>query len=89
MNLFKSGINIGRDMIGTMCQTLVLAFVGSSLASLLVAISYGTDPNRFLSSDFIAVEILQSIIGSTAIIITVPISAFIGEKIFKKVKDIG
>ncbi len=73
--LYRSGINIGRDMIGTMCQTLVLAFTGSSVATLLVVISYGTSVNQFLSSDFLATEVLQSLIGSFAVILTVPITA--------------
>ena len=82
-NLFKSGLAIGGDMIGTMCQTLVLAFAGSSIASLLVVVSYGTSLNQFLSSDFFAVEILQSAIGSVAIILTVPVTAFLCSRFFK------
>ncbi len=75
--LYRSGINIGRDMIGTMCQTLVLAFTGSSVATLLVVISYGTSVNQFLSSDFLVTEVLQSLIGSFAVILTVPITAML------------
>ncbi|MBQ3101025.1 MAG: YibE/F family protein [Clostridia bacterium] len=75
--LYRSGMNIGRDMISTMCQTLVLAFTGSSVATLLVVISYGTSLNRFLSSDFLATEILQALIGSFAVIMTVPITALL------------
>lgn len=80
--LFRSGMNIGRDMIGTMCQTLVLAFVGSSLSSLLVAVSYGTAFNQFLSSNYLALEILRSLTGSFAIVATVPISAALCARIF-------
>jgi uncharacterized membrane protein len=73
--LFRSGMVIGRDMIGTMCQTLVLAFVGSSFATLLVLISYGTQFDQFLSSDYIAVEIVHAVAGSLAVIFAVPITA--------------
>ena len=73
--LMKSGMNIGRDMIGTMCQTLVLAFTGGAVASLIVMLGYGTALHRFLSSDFLAVEILQALTGSFAVILTVPITA--------------
>ncbi|MFI3325186.1 MAG: YibE/F family protein [Clostridia bacterium] len=75
--LAKSGITIGQDMIGTMCQTLILAFVGSAVATLLVLISYGTQINQFLSSDYIALEIVQAISGSMAIIFAVPITAYL------------
>lgn len=74
-SLINSGISIGQDMIGTMCQTLVLAFVGSSIASLLVMLSYGTSFNQFLSSNYVALEIVQAISGSLAIIFTVPIAS--------------
>ena len=73
--LFRSGIVIGRDMIGGMCQTLILAFVGSSLATLLVVISYGTRFDQFVSSDYLAVEVAQGIAGSMAVILAVPVTA--------------
>lgn len=73
--LFRSGMTIGGDMIGTMCQTLVLAFAGSSLATLLVLVSYGTQFNQFLSSDLAALEVLQSLTGSLSVIFAVPVTA--------------
>ena len=73
--LFRSGINIGRDMIGTMTNTLILAFAGGSLSTLIVFISYGVQYNQLLSSNFFAVEVVQGIAGSSAVILTVPITA--------------
>lgn len=77
VELYKSGVSIGQDMIGTMCQTLILAFVGSSIATLLVLIAYGTQFNQFMSSNYIALEVVQAVAGSTAIIFTVPITAWL------------
>lgn len=73
--IFRSGMTIGRDMIGTMCQTLVLAFAGTAVASLLVMISYGTTFNQLLSSDYTALELMHSLTGSMAVILTVPITS--------------
>lgn len=75
--LFQSGMNIGRDMIGTMTNTLILAFAGGALSTLLVFISYGVQYNQLLSSDFFAVEVVQGIAGSSAVILTVPITAVV------------
>ena len=75
--LFQSGMNIGRDMIGTMTNTLILAFSGGSLSTLLVFISYGIQFNQSISSDFFAVEVVQGIAGSSAVILTVPITAMV------------
>ena len=68
-------MSIGGDMIGTMCQTLVLAFAGSSLATLLVLLSYGTQLQQFLSSDLVALEVLQALTGSLAVVLAVPVTA--------------
>lgn len=73
--LFASGMHIGKDMIGTMTNTLILAFVGGSLSTLIIFISYGVQYNQLLSSNFLALEMLQGIAGSAAVILTVPISA--------------
>ncbi len=75
--LYNSGVSIGRDMIGTMCQTLILAFVGSTIATLLVFVSYGTQFNQFFHSNYIALELVQAVSGSMAIIFTVPITAYL------------
>lgn len=75
--LMKSGMNIGRDMIGTMTNTLILAFVGGTLATILILMAYGVHTTQLVSSNFIALEVAQGIAGSTAVVLTVPISAFI------------
>lgn len=68
---------IGKDMTGTMCQTLVLAFAGTGVAALLVLISYGSTFNQLLSSDYVSLELMHSLTGSMAVILAVPITAFI------------
>lgn len=75
--IFQSGMVIGKDMTGTMCQTLVLAFAGTGVAALLVLISYGSTFNQLLSSDYVSLELMHSLTGSMAVILAVPITAFI------------
>lgn len=82
--LFRSGMNIGKDMIGTMTNTLILAFAGGALASLLLLIAIGTQFHQLMSSNFLALEIASGVSGSMAVVLTVPISAaicsFLGKK---------
>ncbi|MDR0571018.1 MAG: YibE/F family protein [Clostridiales Family XIII bacterium] len=73
--LFRSGMAIGRDMIGAQCMTLIMAFVGSSLATLLSLIAYGARLDQVLSSDYVAVEVAHGITGSLAVIVAVPLTA--------------
>jgi len=75
-DIFIAGMEIGKDMIGTMCETLILAFTGSAITALLVLISYGAQFQQILNSDYIANELLHSITGSVGVILTVPITAF-------------
>ena len=81
--LFASGMNIGRDMIGTMTNTLILAFTGGALANLILFLSYGIQFNQLMSSDFLALEIATGISGSAAVVLTVPISAAVTSFGFK------
>jgi uncharacterized membrane protein len=73
--LFRSGMDVGKDMIGAQSMTLILAFVGSSLATLLSLIAYGARFDQVLSSDYVAVEALHGITGSLAVIVAVPVTA--------------
>lgn len=75
--LFRSGMNIGRDAMGTMSNTLILAFVGNSFNMMLMIYSYGIGFQQLMNTDFIAVEMIRSIAGSIGIICTVPIVALI------------
>ena len=73
--VLKSGTSIGRDMIGTMCMTLILAFAGTAIAALLVMVAYGAQLDTLLASDYVATELLQSFIGGMAVVLSVPITA--------------
>lgn len=80
--LFRSGMNIGRDAMGTMSNTLILAFVGGSFNMLLMIYSYGVSFQQLMNTDFIAIEVIQCIAGSVGIVCTVPIVAFIAANVF-------
>lgn len=81
--LFRSGMNIGKDAMGTMANTLILAFTGSSLNLLLMIYSYGIPYDQLINTDSIAIEIIRGITGSIGIVLTVPIVAFISANIEK------
>ena len=73
--LFRSGMNIGRDAMGTMANTLILAFAGASLNTLLLFRIYGYPAIQLFNSDAIAVELIRGLAGSIGIILTVPLVA--------------
>ena len=73
--LFRSGMNIGRDAMGTMANCLILAFAGASLNSLLLFRIFGNAAFQLFNSDAIAVELIRGLAGSIGIILTVPLVA--------------
>lgn len=75
--IFKSGINIGRDMIGTMSNTLILAYVGGSLGLVMIIYAYSYQMHQILNMYSIAIEIMRGVAGTIGIILTVPITSLI------------
>lgn len=73
--IIKSGINIGRDIMGTMTNTLILAYIGSSLSSALLLTMNNYNFTELLNREMVIVEILQALIGSIGILITIIITA--------------
>ena len=86
IELFKSGINVGRDMMGTMSNTLILAFTGGSITTLILVHAYNLNYNQVINRYDIAIEIMQGISGSIGVILTVPIVAFISSLLIKRNK---
>lgn len=81
--LFQSGMNIGRDAMGTMSNTLILAFVGSSLSTIIMIYSYQIPTTQLWSTDLVAREVIQGISGSVGIIMTVPFVAVIAALVMR------
>jgi len=73
--LFTSGMNVGKDIIGTMANTLILAYLGGALS--LVLLSSNIDMQKFFNLNQVATEISAALIGSIAIVLCVPITAII------------
>ncbi len=75
--LFKSGMSIGRDLIGTMINTLILAFTGSSFTLILMIAGLSMSFTQFINIPLISIEIIQALAGSIGIILTVPLTNII------------
>lgn len=75
--LFRSGMHVGRDAMGTMANTLILAFAGSSLNMMILVQTYEIPFLQLVNTDYICLEILQSVAGSLGILLTVPLVALV------------
>ena len=84
--LFKSGMVIGRDMMGTMANTLVLAYIGSSLTVTVLIVIYNSSMTELLNKERIVVEILQALVGSIGILFTIPFTCFVCAMLYRNLK---
>ena len=80
----EAAIQIGRDMMSTMAKALVLAYIGSSLTSVLLLTTYASSVFQLLNLEMIVTEILQAIIGSMAILLTIPITSLIAARVYSR-----
>lgn len=80
-SLFRSGMQIGRDAMGTMANTLILAFAGSSLNMLILVQTYDIPFLQLINTDSIALELVQSVAGSFGILLTAPLVAFVSARL--------
>lgn len=86
-DLYKSGMRVGSDIIGTMSNTLILAYTGGSLGFILGIMAFDIPMLDVLNHDFIMAEVLRSIAGSIGIILTVPITAILAATLYARKKD--
>ncbi|MCL2224514.1 MAG: YibE/F family protein [Defluviitaleaceae bacterium] len=74
--IVRSGFNIGKDIMGSMINTLILAYTGGSLATILIFAGFGSGLSQIFNLESIAVEILRSVAGSLGLIFAIPITIF-------------
>ncbi len=84
IKMTAAGMRIGKDAIGTMTNTLILAYVGSSLATVLLFASYNRDLLIIMNFELMIVEIIQAIVGSIGILVAVPLTVLFSALIFQK-----
>ncbi len=77
MDLFKSSFNVGRDVMATMSNTIILAYVGAAIPLLLLLIGMETPWLEVINMDLIATEIVRSVAVTMGFIVTVPVTALL------------
>lgn len=85
-SLFKAGMAVGHDIMGTMANTLILAYTGSSIPLLLILNASGESFASIVNMDIVATEVVRSLAGSIGLIVTIPITAFVSVIFLKKVE---
>jgi len=77
MDLYFDAMNVGRDHITSMINTLVLVYAGASMPLLLLFINNPQPVPEVLNMEIVATEIIRTLVGSIGLILAVPLSTFI------------
>ncbi len=75
-NLIKAGFNIGRDVMGTMINTLVLAYIGGTITMMLLFVGFQTSFYHLINLDFVATEVVRAVTGSIGLLFAIPLTIF-------------
>ena len=82
-DLFKHGMNVGLDHIGSLVNTLVLAYTGTALP-LLVLLHVNDIPwGHSLNLELVAAEVVHTLVGSIGLVLAVPFTTFIAAFMFR------
>ena len=81
-DLLKSGMNIGQDIMGTMINTLILAYLGSSLP--IVILITQIQATYLFNMELMVKELILSIVGSIGLVLTIPFTALISSYLYTK-----
>ena len=87
VTLFTSGVTIGKDILGTMLNTLILAYIGASLTLLLPIVVYTTSYTSLFNLELIIVEFVRALVGSFGMLLTIPLTALICAWLYQRDKD--
>lgn len=79
--LIKSGMNIGKDIMGSMSNTLILAYTGSALELMLLFMASSTTFREIINLDMVSAEIIRAIAGSIGLALTIPLTVIIAANI--------
>jgi len=74
-SLVRGGLNVGRDVMGTMVNTLILAYVGTATPLLLLFIGYEMAWLRVINMDLIATELVRGLVGVIGLVVAIPVTA--------------
>ncbi|EOD00128.1 YibE/F family protein [Caldisalinibacter kiritimatiensis] len=75
--LMGSGLKVGKDVMSTMVNTLILAYVGSFMPLLIIYITSDASFTYALNTELLSIEIIRSLSGSIGLILTIPLTCFV------------
>lgn len=79
----RSGLRVGRAVIGTMATTLLLAYSSSHICMFLLFMAKGLPSENMLNASFVAAEILNILVGSFGLVTVAPFTALVAGLLYR------
>ena len=80
--LFQAGMRVGRDMMGTDSNTLILAFAGGSVSMLVLDYAYDLSWLQIINSNNIGIAVMQGLAGSFGVVLSVPVTVALAMRLY-------
>ena len=75
--LVKRGMNVGRDIMATMANSLILVYLGGGLLALMIYIAGEFPFIQIINTEFVALEVTRALAGSLGFVFVIPATALI------------
>lgn len=86
MELLRSGLFLGRNVLGTMTTTLMLAYSGNYLSMLMYFVGQGTPVTDVINLKYVASQLLNTLVGSFGLVAAAPLTALVASAAYTRVR---
>ena len=86
MELLRSGLFLGRNVLGTMTTTLMLAYSGNYLSMLMYFVGQGTPVTDVINLKYVASQLLNTLVGSFGLVAAAPLTALVASAAYTCVR---
>lgn len=86
LEVVRSGLSVGKAVIGTMSTTLLLAYSGGYTGMFMLLMAQGTPVANVLNLQYVSAEILHTLVGSFGLVTVAPLTALLGGLLLGKRK---
>lgn len=80
--LFKAGMNVGKDAMATMTNTLILAYTGTSINLMLLLIAHERPLINFMNWEIIGIEVTRALTATIGLVAAIPLTALVASRLF-------
>lgn len=87
--IFRSGLSVGRAVVGTMTTTLLFAYSGGYVTLLMAFMAQGVPLTNMFNLVYVAAEVLKTLVGSFGLVTVAPFTAIVGAVVYSRGRQLS